>query len=251
MWRLENLQADLASTLAHGPAYLPPTLFAGDPTRVLLVLKAHANTISHARLVALEDTFPHTRATLGHGGFHMASRAYLDMPGTTALPLADIGQAFPSFLAAQGVGYGMVDLARAEWAWLLAWRAADAAQFDLTALAGLPEPALLATRVSAHPAAHLLSLAEPAGAAFHPFGDVGGARILLITRPAETVLVTPIDAASRALFARLKAMSAAHPVPIGDLLSRLMDEADDEDPAAAFLAMASIGAMTLPKGQNA
>lgn len=247
---LEHLQAAVAETLAHGPAHLPPALFAGEPTRVLLGLKAHANTISHARLVAVEDTFPHTRAALGHGGFHMLSRAYLDMPGTTSVPLADIGLAFPSFLAAQGVGYGVVDLARAEWAWLLAWRAAEAQPFDLTAIAGLPEPALLATRVGAHPAAHLLSLTEPAGAAFRPFGDVCGARILMFTRPAEAVLVTPIDAASRALFVRLKAMSATHAVTMGDLLSRLLEEADDEDPAAAFLAMASIGTMTLPKDQN-
>lgn len=245
---LEHLQSTMAATLAHGPQHLEPWLFAGPEERLLLGLKAHANTISHARLVAIEDTFPLTREAMGHGGFHMLSRAYLDLPGTTARPLADIGFAFPSFLAARSVGYGMVDLARAEWAWLTTHRAAEARPFTLTDVAGLPQPALLATPVCVHPAAHLLSLSGPAGAVFSAFGDVCGARILLLTRPEADVVVTPIDPAARVLFARAKAMGANHPVTIGDLLARLLEEAQDEDPATAFLTLAQAGALAQPQG---
>ncbi len=41
--------------------HLPDDLFAGPHERVLVGMKVHANTISHARLVALEETFPRTR----------------------------------------------------------------------------------------------------------------------------------------------------------------------------------------------
>lgn len=244
---LEALQRSLAATLAHGPAHLQPALFAGPVDRLLLGLKAHANTISHARLVALEDTYPHSREAIGHAAFHALSRAFLDTAGTTATALAEIGHAYPGFLASHGIAPGLVDLARAEWAWLSSWKAADASPFDLAQIAGQPEAELLGTAVCAHRAAHLLSLFEPAGVAFATFGDLCGARILLFTRPAERVVVTPLDPAERAMFARLKAISAAHPVTIGGLLARMLEEDADEDPAAAFLALAGAGAIALAK----
>lgn len=243
---LEHLQASMAATLAHGPAHLEAWLYDCPEDRLLLALKAHANTISHARLVALEDTFPMTREARGHAGFHMLSRAYLDLPGITARPLADIGAGLPGFLADRGTDPGLVDLARAEWAWLQAWRAADARPLALGDLAGLAEAQLLATPIAVHPAARLLSLSRPAGDTFQPMGDVCGARILLFTRPEAEVQVTAIEPATRAMFARARAMSAAHPVAIGDLLARLLEEADDEDPATAFLALAQAGALAEP-----
>lgn len=233
----------MAATLAHGPARLEPALFAGPVDRLLLGLKAHANTISHARLVALEDTFPLTRDAIGHGGFHQLSRAYLDMPGATAAPLAGIGHAYPDFLASRGAARGHVGLARAEWAWLLSWRAADATPLELGTLAGCSEDALLATPIRVHPAAHLLTLSEPAGAPFAAFGDVCGARILLFTRPREAVLVTPVDPAARAMFAWLQATDPAHSATVGGLLARMLENKADEDPAAAFLALAGAGAI--------
>lgn len=237
----------MSVTLAHGPAHLQPALFAGPVDRLLLGLKAHANTISHARLVALEDTFPHSREALGHESFHMLSRAYLDMPGITARSLAAIGHAYPGFMASRGIPCGVVNLARAEWAWLSSWRAAEAIAFDLAQIAGLAEADLLARPVGAHPAAHLLSLSEPAGAMFAPLGNVCGARILLFTRPEEAVLVSPIDAATRAMFARLKECSAAQPLTVGSLLARMLEDDAGDDPAAAFLALAKAGAIANAK----
>lgn len=243
---LEHLQASMAATLAHGPAHLEAWLYDCPADRLLLALKAHANTISHARLVALEDTFPMTREARGHAGFHMLSRAYLDLPGTTARPLADIGAGLPGFLADRGTDPGLVDLARAEWAWLQAWRAADARPLALGDLAGLAEAQLLATPIAVHPAARLLSLSAPAGAAFAALGDVRGARILLFTRPEADVQVTALEPAARALFVRARAMSAGHPVTIGELMARLVGEAEHEDPAPAFLALAGAGAFARP-----
>ena len=84
-------QAAIAATLLRGPDHLPAGLFAGDRAAVLRGLRVHANTISHARLVALEDTFPRTRDYLGEGEFNRLSRAFIDGGGAQGRSLALIG----------------------------------------------------------------------------------------------------------------------------------------------------------------
>ena len=65
MLSLKAAQANFIATINDGPDALDHSLFDGPIDRVMLGLKAHANTISHARLVALEETFPLTRQALG------------------------------------------------------------------------------------------------------------------------------------------------------------------------------------------
>ena len=96
---LERDQAAVAATLMRGPDHLPPTLFAGDAAAVLRGLRVHANTISHARLVALEASFPRTRAYLGEGEFNRLSRAFLDSGGAAGRSLTDIGATFADIAA--------------------------------------------------------------------------------------------------------------------------------------------------------
>ena len=57
MLSLEAIEAKFIDTINNGPDVLDPALFAGPLDRVLIGLKTHANTISHARLTALEATF--------------------------------------------------------------------------------------------------------------------------------------------------------------------------------------------------
>lgn len=251
MHSLEAIQQSIAQTLALGPAAMDASLFAMPPARTLLGLKAHANTISHARLVALEDSFPLTRAALGDGLFNALSRDLLEIPGVGRERLARIGSAMPAFLASRGVADGLVDLARAELVWLQVYHAPDARPFELGQVKGLSADAILATLLRPHPSAHVLALAEPADAAFSVFGDVAGACILLFIRPDADVRVTAIEPPARAFFARLTAMAVRHPVPVGDLFDRLLDEAPDDDPSVAFVALAAAGAFALPEESRA
>ena len=55
---LADSQARVIACLQKGPAHFPAGLFTESRERALLGLKAHANTISHARLVALEQAYP-------------------------------------------------------------------------------------------------------------------------------------------------------------------------------------------------
>src|SRR3546814_16252725 len=67
---LEQRQAAITATLLHGPGHLPADLFAGSDAAVLRGLRVHANTISQARLVALEETFQRTRDYSGEEEFN-------------------------------------------------------------------------------------------------------------------------------------------------------------------------------------
>lgn len=216
---LDSGQGAMMQALDHGPAHLPADLFAGSPERVLAGMKVHANTISHARLVALEDTFPRTRDLVGHDRFNAHSRLFLQQPGVTAGALAEIGDGFDRFLIEQGVGAGAADLARFEWLWLRAYHAAEAEPLALGALAGLSPEALLEQMLVRHPAAlcarfdrmvHDVIGAEVPG--------LGSADAILITRPDAEVLVAP---ASALMAAVLDEAENLH--PIGNLLVRLSE----------------------------
>ncbi|MCR9179756.1 MAG: DNA-binding domain-containing protein [Erythrobacteraceae bacterium] len=221
---LDGGQKAMMQALDHGPAYLPDGLFAGAPERVLAGMKVHANTISHARLTALEDTFGRTRSVLGDDRFNAHSRSFIQQPGATAAPLSEIGAGFGAFLREAGESAGVADLARFEWLWLKAYHAADAAPLALDTLTGLTPETLLDQPLLRHPAAH-------AGWFAPLVHDLIGAEVpglaeadsILIARPYADVLISPASA----LMADVMNM-AENQIAIGNLLARLTESSDDE-----------------------
>lgn len=223
-------QAAIAATLLRGPEHLPADLFAGERTAVLRGLRVHANTISHARLVALEDTFPRTRDYLGAAAFNQTSRDFIDGGGARFHSLAHIGASFPGWLADPVVG----DLARVEWAWLESYHAPDAAALTLANLAGLDEPALLALRVRRHPATRIVSLTH-AAAPLIDSSFAADARTLMVTRPDVTVEIRALDPADAAALAM-----ADEPAPLDNLIALLAE--DHPGGGAAIAALIGAGA---------
>ena len=222
---MRDAQAAIAATLLGGPDHLPAGLFAGDRGAVLRGLCVHANTISHARLVALEDSFPRTRDHLGAAEFNRVSRAFVDSGGAQGRALALIGAAFPDWLADPLAA----DLARAEWAWLESYHAADAPALALADLAGMEEAALLGLAVRRHPAVRGVALAHPSAPLLDPCLP-RGARALLIARPDAAVRVLAIDAADAA------ALDLAHEItPLGNLIAHLAETHPDGGAAVAAL----------------
>ncbi len=222
---LERDQAAIAATLLHGPGHLPNTLFAGDDAAVLRGLRVHANTISHARLVALEDSFPRTRDHLGAAEFNRLSRAFVEGGGAEGRSLTDIGAAFADWLADPLAA----DLARIEWAWLAAYHAADAAALTLADLAGRDEAALLATPVRRHPAVRTVALSRAAAPLIDPAfaPDVAA---LLIARPEVDVRLFAVQPADVAVIATAKEI-----LPLGNLIARLAEDHPDGGAAIAVL----------------
>lgn len=214
----------MMQALDHGPAYLPEGLFAGSPERVLAGMKVHANTISHARLVALEDTFPRTRQELGHDRFNEHSRLFIQQPGVTAVSLAEIGATFPAFLLEIADSAEAADLARFEWLWLQAYHAADAAPLELSMLAGLPPDTLLEQQLARHPAAYAERFAPLARELIDAeVPGVAKSDAILIARPHADVLISPASA-----LMTLVLSAAENPVTIGNLLTLPAEPANNE-----------------------
>ncbi len=168
-------------TIEHGPAYCPPGLFAGSIQSIVLGLKAHANTISHARHVAIEETYPRTRTLIGEEAFHAEAAAHLADPANVRRQHAMIGEHFADRL--RGTAR---DMARVEWAWLEAHGAADADPFDLAAIAGLDPVAVAGTKVALHPATRFIAVHHP----LHFDGLAIANPAILITRPGHEVFIT-------------------------------------------------------------
>ncbi|MGE4304566.1 MAG: putative DNA-binding domain-containing protein [Novosphingobium sp.] len=251
MFALEQVQAAMMQALDHGPGFLPDHLFEGTHARILAGMKVHANTISHARLVALEDTFPRVLALLGHARFNEHSRLYLEQPGVTAKTLQGIGKAFPAWLATCGETCAAVDLARFEWLWLEAYHAEDGMPLRLADLAGLDELALLEVAIAAHPSAVIDTFDHSVHEAIGKEAPgLAAAPAILIVRPEADVLVSPASAAMRAIFAELEDSQI-----IGNLLGRFSepdckDRLSSDDFMAALIALLEAGALIRADGQK-
>lgn len=218
---LEDGQTAMMLALDRGPAHLSQGVFRGPAERILAGMKIHANTISHARLVAMEETYPRTRAGLGHAAFLESARLFLEQPGVAGRSLARIGEGFDRFLARENVPAAHCALARFEWLWLEAYHAAEAEPLTLDTLTVLPPQSLLAFSIVRHPSAfagrfdpqvHALLGTEIAG--------LTGAEAILIARPEAEVLIHP---ASSLMIAIMDA--ATRPITIGDLIGSLLEPA--------------------------
>lgn len=236
MTALARIQRSFLDALNHGPAHLDTTLFAGDPDRVMLAMKAHANTVSHARLVAIEATYPLTREQLGEGTFNRLSRAFLDLPGVAARPLATIGEDFGRHLEAHDSDAAAT--AAIEWAWLQSYHAADAVPLTMAMLAGLDETALLELVVARHPALKLVRL----GRGYRGLiDDLAGAGAVFALRPGSEVRLHPADKGAVALHDALAA-----PLSIGNLLGVLGEQVGEGDELPVLIGMIELGGLILP-----
>ena len=222
---LEREQAAIAATLLYGPDHLPAGLFAGDDNAVLRGLRVHANTISHARLVALEETFPRTRDYLGEAEFNRLSRAFVDSGGAERLALPEIGRDFAGWLDDPLAA----DIARVEWAWLESFNAAEAPPLRLADLAGQDEAALLGLTVRLHPAARIVSLASDAAPLIDP-AFAPGTAALLLTRPDAEVRLFALHPAEDVALDRAKEVST-----LGNLIASLAEMHPDGGAAIAVL----------------
>ncbi len=230
---LADAQANFIDTINYGPDRLDPMLFVGPPDRILLGLKAHANTISHARLVALEETFPLTRQHLGDAAFNALARNFVETGIARASDADRIGLGFPDFLS----DLSALELAKIEWAWLESYHAAEAESLTLGDLGGLDEAALLALPVAPHPSARLVKISAPISTALIELASEQPAAILSI-RPDAEVRLVPLDNMQTAIFA-----AAEKNATLGNLLSIAIEQAGEQAPLEPILHLIGAGAL--------
>lgn len=190
MRSLREMQEHFAATLERGPSACPGDMFDGAPEKVLRGLKVHANTISHARLLALEESFPITRAAMGELLFNRLTLTFLEAGHDCAVPLASVGQGLADWYDTQNVRREWVVLTRFEWLWLESYHSADAIALCQADFAGKEEPELLSMVVGMHPSARIISSGYGLAGAI---GVVSDHPKLLVLRPEEMVLVHTLD----------------------------------------------------------
>ncbi len=221
---LHELQAQFHAALVGGLAFIPEGLFAGRHSRVHAALAIHANTISHARLIALEETFPIALALLGPADFNQMSRVFLEARGGERETLANIGRTFPDWLTQSGAAPRVFSSARKEWARLQSYHAAEARALSPTDLADLGEDGLLRSLLCRHPAAWLIT-GEPSQ---------------LITRPEAEVVETQVDQRVALVFGLV-----AVATPAAQCLEAALKFMSPEEAEAAFSALVQAGALAL------
>jgi hypothetical protein len=232
---LTDAQTNFIETINDGPDRLDPSLFAGPPDRILLGLKAHANTISHARIVALEETFPLTRQHLGEVAFNTIARDFAETETAKASDSNRIGLSFPDCLSDPATK----ELAQIEWAWLESYHAAEAVPLTLDDLATLEEAALLAVAIAPHPSARMVTISAPIASAIHELAGQHPTAILCV-RPDAEVRLIPLDAVQLAVFAA----SAQNNASLGNLLAIALEQAGEQAPLEPILHLIGASALT-------
>jgi hypothetical protein len=234
---LKQVQSSLIATLNDGPVALNPMLFAGPQDRILLGLKAHANTISHARLVALEATFPLTRAAIGDGEFNTWSRQFCETAIARASNTNRIGTGFAGYLTPH-VSPDILDLLRIEWAWLESYHSADATPLMLADLATLSESDLLKLTVTAHNATRLILLGSSTFNLIPELGDMTNAAAVLVTRPDTEVRLLALDTLTTKTF-----VCAQKGAQMCNLLEIITEQGDSTELLAPVISLISAGAL--------
>lgn len=234
---LAESQSRFIHCLQNGPEHLPADLFTESADRALLGLKAHANTISHARLVALENTYPRLRDHMGHEKFHALSRDYIEQDHILLCDMNGIAADFAKFLTQNGAGATENDLARIEWAWLESYRAAEGDSIELNEIAALDEEKLLGLTLSNHPAVRLILLT---GELSHELNELGDDTpfALMTTRPEAQVLLNPLNALEYAIAEKCKKR-----VMMGNLLEHAIELTDETTAMQPIIKLIQTGAL--------
>ncbi len=239
---LKQAQASLIRVIEQGPMALDHSLFTGPIDRVLLGLKAHANTISHARLIALEETYLMTRKHMGEEAFNQLSRAFVATDAAQGSDNNTIGAHLPNFLKTQAIHPSAVELAHIEWAWLESYHATDAKALGVTDIAELDETALLNLRITAHPATRMIETNAPLSPQLGQLecdtSHISDIKAVLVIRPDTEVRLLAIDHVTATIFATCQKITT-----IGNLLSLSTEYTDEDKAFEPVLTLISSGAL--------
>ncbi|WP_164117804.1 putative DNA-binding domain-containing protein [Sphingorhabdus sp. Alg239-R122] len=192
-------------TLHNGPGHCPEDLFAGSSSRAIMGLKAHANTVSHARLVAMEETYPRTMQRLDalneEGFFNAICRDFIEREDVKTQAMMDIGHGFADYLAMLECDAASIDLAAIEMRWLESYHAADASPLTMQHIAALEEEALMALPLCIHPSLRVTQLTALPAEELTELVEYHDAAAVATLRPEAQVFYHPWPAETAALVA--------------------------------------------------
>ena len=233
-----------------------PVPAMSDDDRAIAALSIYRNNVRAALSRALGETFPVIAALVGDEFFRAMARAYFASQPPRSPMIVDYGRRFPEFLSsfapAASLPY-LADVARLEWAWLMAYRAADAASLDSDAIMdiGGGDPAVL--RFELHPSVAIVSSPFPVASIWRR-NQPGGAAIQIDAHSGEDVLIirpeNVVDMHALAPGAATALKSLQRGETIAQSCARAMGETPEFDPQALFTLILSTGFATAASTDN-
>jgi hypothetical protein len=180
-------------------------------------LQLYRNNLVISLTEALAAIYPVVQRLVGEDFFKVACREFIPMHPPRQAPLHQFGNVFPEFIRAfkpaSSLPY-LADVAALEWAWHEAYHAADAGEFDTTALQQVSQTQYSDLRFALHPALRLVRSTYP----LHRIWQVNqetfngdqsvdldeGSVCILVTRPHLEVIVQAIPEAEWIFLSLLK-----------------------------------------------
>jgi hypothetical protein len=246
--------AGFAAALVDPARPVPAGLTARPGADIGRRLAVYRNNVAVGLVDALAAGFPVTGRLVGEEFFRAMAQAFVAGCKPSSPMMFEYGAGFADFIAgfapAASLPY-LADVATLEAARTAAWHAAEAPALPAAALArrvaDWTGEALLAARVTAHPAARLVASRHPVGSiwAAHqgddPVPAVDGpwrAETALVTRPAGEVRVRTLEPAAGAFAVALLAGAS-----VGEAGAAALDEDEGFEAGTALVMLADAGAI--------
>lgn len=224
-----------------------PVPARGDTGRAKAALSIYRNNVRTALSRALGDTYPVIAALVGDEFFKAMANAYFTAHPPHSPMIIEYGRRFPEFLSsfppAASLPY-LSDVARLEWAWLMAYRAADATSLTSGAIMAAGDDNPSALHFDLHPSVTIISSPFPVASIWRkhrPDGsqisvDMNIGEDVLIVRPENTVDLHTLLPGAATVFAALQRGAT-----IADAFAYAQQETSDFDPRALFALVLSSG----------
>ncbi|WP_103332976.1 HvfC/BufC N-terminal domain-containing protein [Pseudotabrizicola formosa] len=184
-------QSAFAQAVLMPDAPLPPGLVDPQGRPAPRRFDVYRNTVAASLVAALEEGFPVVRQLVGAPFFAAMALVVLRAHPPEGPVLSGYGAAFPTFLEqfppVAHLGY-LPDMARLELLVRDSYHAADAVPLAAEALAALPVPALLASRIGLAPSLRLMPSRWPVQAIWCAH-QAGGAEPPM--QPGDVVVLRP------------------------------------------------------------
>lgn len=140
MPRLADIQRDFAQSVLDADRAVPDCVTSHTARRPKRRFDVYRNNVYVSLIDVLGGRFPVVLRLVGEDFFRAVARCYVEADPPRSPVLMAYGAGFPSFLEtfepARDLPY-LPDVARLEWAWNVAYHAADAEPVEADALAGV------------------------------------------------------------------------------------------------------------------
>ena len=212
-----EVESEFAVALRDPARSVPATVGKTNRAPSLRRFNVYRNNIAVSLIEALGDGYPVVKQLVGDQFFDAMAQAYASANAPKSAVMLEYGADFADFIAgfepADGLPF-LGDVARVEWAWNVAYHAADCEPANISVLQDIAPDRLETVRFRLHPSLQLITSTWPAVSIWHAHQTSDNpasamqqlapeAEHAIIVRPAWDVDVRLISKAASSFFAAL------------------------------------------------